>query len=94
MDKPGWQRNRRVRVTIITVLFLAQFVALLWLGTYATESPTFYGIPFFYWYTILWLIIGAISMGVAFALLGQGGQPGSVAAPGDESTPTAPGGAS
>ncbi|MHB1486858.1 MAG: DUF3311 domain-containing protein [Acidimicrobiales bacterium] len=69
MDESSRQRTHRVKVGIVSVLFLAQFVALLWVGSYASVGPEFYGIPFFYWYSVLWLIVGAISMGVAFALL-------------------------
>ncbi|MHB8339985.1 MAG: DUF3311 domain-containing protein [Mycobacteriales bacterium] len=56
------------RTMVVAVLFIAQFVALLAVGTYASQAPTLFGFPFFYWYTLLWLVIGAISMGVALAL--------------------------
>ena len=32
-------------------------VALLWVGSYAKETPRIGSIPFFFWYQFLWVII-------------------------------------
>ncbi|MET7681011.1 DUF3311 domain-containing protein [Streptomyces sp. NPDC005423] len=45
-----------VRV-VIAVCLAAPFVALLWVGSYSKTDPTFIGIPFFYWYQMLWVLI-------------------------------------
>jgi membrane protein implicated in regulation of membrane protease activity len=45
-----------VRVVIALCLF-APFVAMLWVGSYAKVDPTLGGIPFFYWYQMLWVVI-------------------------------------
>ncbi|WP_181140399.1 DUF3311 domain-containing protein [Streptomyces sp. Ru62] len=45
-----------VRV-IIALCLVAPFVAMLWVGSYAKTDPTFIGIPFFYWYQMLWVLI-------------------------------------
>jgi Protein of unknown function (DUF3311) len=42
------------------LLFLAQLVAVLWPPFYNSVEPRFIGIPFFYWYQLLWVIVGAI----------------------------------
>jgi hypothetical protein len=42
------------------LLFLVQFVAVLWPPFYNAAEPYFIGIPFFYWYQLLWVILGAI----------------------------------
>jgi len=57
------------RFVFVSVLLAATFVALLWVPSYAHITPTFEGIPFFYWYSILWLIINAASQFVAYQLL-------------------------
>lgn len=57
------------RFVFVAVLLGATFVALLWVPSYAHITPTFQGIPFFYWYSILWLVINAISQIVAYQLL-------------------------
>ncbi|MFF9848726.1 DUF3311 domain-containing protein [Streptomyces litmocidini] len=45
-----------VRVVIALCLF-APFVAMLWVSSYAKVDPAFAGIPFFYWYQMLWVVI-------------------------------------
>ncbi|MFF8473653.1 DUF3311 domain-containing protein [Streptomyces sp. NPDC015414] len=45
-----------VRV-IIGLCLVAPFVAMLWVGSYSKTDPAFIGIPFFYWYQMLWVII-------------------------------------
>ena len=43
------------------LLFVIQFVAVLWPPFYNSVEPALWGIPFFYWYQLAWVIIGAIS---------------------------------
>lgn len=40
-------------------LLLAPFVALLDVGSYNRIEPALAGIPFFYWYQLLWILIAA-----------------------------------
>jgi len=42
------------------LLFLIQFIAALWVPFYNRAEPDLIGIPFFYWYQLLWVILGAI----------------------------------
>lgn len=53
----------------VAVLLLAAMVALLWVPSYVHLTPTFIGIPFFYWYSILWLLINAACQFAAYRLL-------------------------
>jgi uncharacterized RDD family membrane protein YckC len=69
-------RNRPPRVAdapasyaVCSVLLAAAFVALLWVPTYASLTPTLGGLPFFYWYSMLWLVINAACQFVAYQLL-------------------------
>ena len=48
------------------LLFLIQFVAVLWPPFYNSVEPSWAGIPFFYWYQLLWIIIGAILTGIVY----------------------------
>ena len=36
------------------------FVALLWVPFYNAIEPTLWGIPFFYWYQFLWVILTSV----------------------------------
>jgi uncharacterized protein DUF3311 len=51
------------------VLLGSAFVALLWVPSYAHLTPALGGIPFFYWYSLLWLVLNMVCQAVAYALL-------------------------
>ncbi|MQY34845.1 hypothetical protein SRB17_28150 [Streptomyces sp. RB17] len=56
-----------VRV-IIGLCLVAPFVAMLWVGSYAKTDPAFVGIPFFYWYQMLWVLISTALTMTAYKL--------------------------
>ncbi|WP_328668983.1 DUF3311 domain-containing protein [Streptomyces sp. NBC_00322] len=53
---------------IVALCLFAPFVAMLWVGSYAKTEPTFIGIPFFYWYQMLWVLISTALTVVAYKL--------------------------
>ena len=42
------------------LLLLVQFIAVLWPPFYNRAEPALIGMPFFYWYQLLWVVIGAV----------------------------------
>jgi uncharacterized membrane protein len=42
------------------ILLLIPFVALLWVPLYNRADPTLFGVPFFYWYQFLWVILTSV----------------------------------
>lgn len=52
---------------------LAPLVALIYPAWYHGEDPTFFGIPFFVWYQMLWIILVALIMGVVWAVTREPG---------------------
>ncbi|MFE2260544.1 DUF3311 domain-containing protein [Streptomyces griseosporeus] len=56
-----------VRV-VIGLCLIAPFVAMLWVGSYAKTDPAFIGIPFFYWYQMLWVVISTALTMIAYQL--------------------------
>lgn len=56
-----------VRV-VIALCLLAPFVAMLWVSSYAKADPAFIGIPFFYWYQMLWVLISTALTMIAYQL--------------------------
>jgi len=48
------------------LLFVIQFVAVLWPPFYNSVEPSWVGMPFFYWYQLLWVIIGAILTAIVY----------------------------
>jgi len=53
-DKP---KPRRFRA--IYLLLLIPYLAMLWVPSYNRVEPMLAGIPFFYWYQMLWIALGA-----------------------------------
>ncbi|MFI8302035.1 DUF3311 domain-containing protein [Streptomyces sp. NPDC085927] len=53
---------------VIGVCLVAPFVAMLWVGSYAKTDPTFIGIPFFYWYQMLWVLVSTVLTVIAYKL--------------------------
>jgi Protein of unknown function (DUF3311) len=48
------------------LLLIIQFLAVIWPPFYNTVEPSWAGIPFFYWYQMLWVIIGAVLTAVVY----------------------------
>jgi membrane protein implicated in regulation of membrane protease activity len=46
-------------LVVIAILLLAPIVALMWVGSYAKETPKLWGMPFFFWYQFLWVFLAA-----------------------------------
>jgi membrane protein implicated in regulation of membrane protease activity len=53
---------------VIGLCLVAPFVAMLWVGSYAKTDPEFAGIPFFYWYQMLWVLISTALTMIAYKL--------------------------
>ncbi|MEU3045511.1 MULTISPECIES: DUF3311 domain-containing protein [unclassified Streptomyces] len=56
-----------VRV-VIGLCLAAPFVAMLWVGSYAKTDPELFGLPFFYWYQMAWVVISTGLTMVAYML--------------------------
>ena len=51
------------------VCVIAPFVATLWIGSYNKTSPKLGGMPFFYWWQLLWVVITGVLMVAAYFLV-------------------------
>jgi hypothetical protein len=47
-------------------LFLLQFLVALWPPLYNKADPSLFGIPFFYWFQLAWILICAVLTGVVY----------------------------
>ena len=52
--------KRGTKFRLVHILLLVPFVAMLWVGYYNRVEPEFAGIPFFYWFQMIWIPIGAL----------------------------------
>ncbi|MFI6769730.1 DUF3311 domain-containing protein [Streptomyces sp. NPDC050355] len=73
MPEPAESPSSRQIVTptrvVVGLCLLAPFVAMLWVSSYARMEPTLVGIPFFYWYQMLWVPISTALTMVAYKLV-------------------------
>ncbi len=53
------RKTTRLRYLPRLLLFLP-VIAMLWVSSYNRIEPKLAGIPFFYWYQLLWILIGAV----------------------------------
>jgi hypothetical protein len=52
--------KRRRRFRLVHLLLIVPYVAVLWAPFFNRSEPAIAGIPFFYWYQMLWIALGAL----------------------------------
>ena len=62
---PAPQPSRFKRTVWYVLLFIPFFVAI-WVPLFNRVEPSFYGIPFFYWFQFVWIVVAAIVTGLAY----------------------------
>jgi hypothetical protein len=48
------------------LLFVIQFLVILWPPFYNRAEPSVLGIPFFYWFQMLWVLVSAATTAVVY----------------------------
>ena len=61
-------QSQRRRRSWLLILLIIPFIALLYPPFYNSIDPKFIGMPFFYWFQLLWIIITAIIVAVVYFL--------------------------
>jgi hypothetical protein len=59
-----------IRAPWVRALLLIPFAATLAVPLYDRIEPTIGGVPFFYWYQLLWVVLAAAIVGVVFLIEG------------------------
>lgn len=65
VSRPSRSATRRNRRAFLLLLIIP-FIALLWPPFYNFIDPELFGIPFFYWFQLIWVIITAIITAVVY----------------------------
>jgi hypothetical protein len=69
-DEPAEVRPLRASARVISGVLLAiPMIALALVPSYSYETPRLWGMPFFYWYLLLWVIITPIFTGGAYLVI-------------------------
>ncbi len=50
------------------LLLVIPFIALLYPPFYSMLEPTLFGMPFFYWYQLAWILLTALIIGLIYLL--------------------------
>jgi hypothetical protein len=48
------------------VLLVLPYLAMLWVPSYNSKDPSWIGIPFFYWYQLLWVVLCSVLVAIVF----------------------------
>ena len=59
-------RSRRYLTGLWYLLLLLPYIATLWVPFYNRVTPSFGGMPFFYWYQLLWVGITALLTAIVY----------------------------
>lgn len=56
------------RAGLIFLLLLLPYAAMLWVPFYNRAAPEIAGIPFFYWWQLVWIPLGSLLLLLAYRL--------------------------
>lgn len=68
-DAPTRGPARPAPYVVVGVLLVIGIVLPLVVPLYARAEPTLIGLPFFYWYQMLWVLIEAVLLFLCFEIL-------------------------
>ena len=69
------QGRRRKRFRLVHFFLIVPYVAILWVPSFDRVEPSIAGVPFFYWYQMLWIALGALVLLPVFLVEERDGQP-------------------
>jgi len=69
------QGRRRKRFRLVHFFLIVPYVAVLWVPSFDRVEPSIAGVPFFYWYQMLWIALGALVLLPVFLVEERDGQP-------------------
>ena len=62
------QSAKRHLLRHMHALLFLPIVCAPWVSSYNAVEPSFIGVPFFYWYQLLWIALSAILNGIVYLL--------------------------
>ncbi|MDH2444486.1 DUF3311 domain-containing protein [Amnibacterium sp. CER49] len=69
VDRPTRGPARPLPYVIVGVLLAIGIIAPLLVPTYARTDPTLAGIPFFYWYQMLWVLLDTGLLAICYFII-------------------------
>ena len=68
MSAEGNEHRPMRPVVWARLLLLLPFIGSLWVAYYNSVEPSFAGVPFFYWYQMLWVLLSSAIIGLIYVL--------------------------
>ena len=68
MTHSGPPRRHTGAWVLVTILLLVAVLGTLIVPIYARSSPKLGSFPFFYWYQLLWIVLGAAIIALVYRL--------------------------
>jgi hypothetical protein len=56
------QKRKRKGFRPLHLLLFLPYIAMMWVPSYNRIAPEIAGVPFFYWYQLVWIVLGAALM--------------------------------
>jgi hypothetical protein len=56
------EKRKRKGFRPLYLLLLLPYIAMMWVPFYNRIEPEIAGVPFFYWYQLVWIVLGAAVM--------------------------------
>ncbi|MBV8094165.1 MAG: DUF3311 domain-containing protein [Acetobacteraceae bacterium] len=66
MQKPETPPKPRRAFPWVRLVLLLPVIAMLWVPSYNRNEPNWGGIPFFYWYQLLWIVLGTVCIAIVY----------------------------
>jgi hypothetical protein len=61
-------KGKRRQAHWARLLLLLPFLAVVWVPSYNRVEPALAGIPFFYWYQVLWILITGVLVYIVYRI--------------------------
>ena len=74
-EEDALPRKPAGRASFWRLLLVVPVIAMLAVGWYNSLGPSLWGVPFFYWYQMLWVILSAAAVGIVFWMEDRGAAP-------------------
>ena len=65
-NAPNKDLPKKAKASWWYLLFVLQFLVILWPPFYNKAEPTLIGLPFFYWFQLLWVLVSAVFTAVVY----------------------------
>jgi Protein of unknown function (DUF3311) len=78
-DGPGRASRPSGLRLLAYALLLGECLVILIPSVYASATPKLFGIPFFYWFQLMWIIVGMVVTGLAWLLVRRADAAGAAA---------------